>query len=1156
MEKKEQLYDIQEYSEEELYDILDLDDPSDRELEAKILFMIHKYQKKNTKSSRKLVAFFEDIYDHFFQDEEDEQDEYEQNNEQEVPNYEEEPENREGFTNLNTILKSKDEEALTNTFSNEKTLAKKNIENIEEEKDEKQPPIVYTQDLPYSKGILNPILKQTIKRVVSIDSQYRPDKNTFSTSFVVNLSEPLKDVVSLKLYSVQIPNTWYTIGKSFGSNLVYIKGRTAGIDNDSHDIKLEIEAGNYKPDELVDTLNSVISEVNPNIDTDLSGSLFSYNRFTSLCKFNANLTKQYTEGSFYINFPTWESPYQEEANRNKTIPSYLGFQTNNYYLNILRSPLYYALENTNLNVDSNAEFTINETNNYFTIIQYYGSFPYSASSSIVDVERNVQLTFSPGTYTRAELIGDLNTQIQNTSDFYDSYFQRKNTDSNNNLYAPLVSYMELKIKFSRTVMNQTIKSKTMIIFPNDESIWIGQNSCFRFDASYNELDEIYSDLSPIEQSDRYTIENNPYVTLTCIEDNFNNGLNDFTFTVPNSIEGTAGYTIQEYMNAINEGIRITDTSNNNVFNAPASDYTFDSVQNTYPTGTYAFIKDNKMNMYIDIDLAFNEELYEIDLTDSIFTTGSIVLQDDNGNALNDSTLTLDDLTQTYTAKANIGTRIHPGDQIICRIRPKASETNGNKDDVTYTITLADNSDSITFSNYTGLQDVINARFANYVDPISNKNIFSGTTLTTTGTIDGVYQINFNIKVLKKLITRNYSIQFFDPNNEDTWKKFLFLDTQMVDSAFSMNYAIPDSDYNITNENGSTIAGIRTTGDVLLTAADVIATSNTLTIEAEINDSFSIIAYENGVASTGNENNLTVTIPPGVYSTEYLIETMNSSISNVVSTTTQLSGSSISLVIKNGAQYVKLQTNLTRSYDAKDFNVVFYDEISFIQCFSGANSAQNTTWDSTVGWILGFREFTAYDLSVYNNETTNIAIITGDTGASTSLYNYFLICLDDFNQNRLNDGLVTVTGTDNDLPLPSYAKKSEYFCDPTTGDLVYNNTAGLTEKQIYAANEIANAKNTNLSIGSSITASSYGRGPFATDVFGLIPVKTSNLAAGAPYVEFGGTLQNQERVYFGPVNIQRMGIRLITDKGNPLDLNNANWSFSLVCEQLNKLEPSK
>ena len=76
---------------------------------------------------------------------------------------------------------------------------------------------------------------------------------------------------------------------------------------------------------------------------------------------------------------------------------------------------------------------------------------------------------------------------------------------------------------------------------------------------------------------------------------------------------------------------------------------------------------------------------------------------------------------------------------------------------------------------------------------------------------------------------------------------------MVDSVFSMNYAIPDADYNINNENGIAIATIRSTGDVLLTSADVIAASNTLVIEAGINDSFSIIAYENGVASTNNEN---------------------------------------------------------------------------------------------------------------------------------------------------------------------------------------------------------------------------------------------------------------------------------------------------------------
>ena len=157
MEKKEQLYNIEEYTEEELYDILDVNNPTDRELEAKILFMIHKYQKAFTRASKKLVAFFEDIYDYFFQEEED-------NYEEEKEEYEKEPENQEGFTNLNTILKSQDNESLKNTFSNEDTLAKKNTEKPDEKGDEKEPPVIYTKELPYSKGILNPILKQTIKR--------------------------------------------------------------------------------------------------------------------------------------------------------------------------------------------------------------------------------------------------------------------------------------------------------------------------------------------------------------------------------------------------------------------------------------------------------------------------------------------------------------------------------------------------------------------------------------------------------------------------------------------------------------------------------------------------------------------------------------------------------------------------------------------------------------------------------------------------------------------------------------------------------------------------------------------------------------------------------------------------------------------------------
>ena len=74
-------------------------------------------------------------------------------------------------------------------------------------------------------------------------------------------------------------------------------------------------------------------------------------------------------------------------------------------------------------------------------------------------------------------------------------------------------------------------------------------------------------------------------------------------------------------------------------------------------------------------------------------------------------------------------------------------------------------------------------------------------------------------------------------------------------------------------------------------------------------------------------------------------------------------------------------------------------------------------------------------------------------------------------------------------------------------------------------------------------------PFAKDLFAVIPIKTNALNPGQVYTEFGGTLQNQERIYFGPVNISRMSVKLMTDRGDVVDLNNADWTFSLIAEQL-------
>lgn len=61
-----ELYNVDNYTDAQLYDILDMTSPTDCELEAKILHLIRKYTAMQTAAGSQLVEFFEDIYKRFF----------------------------------------------------------------------------------------------------------------------------------------------------------------------------------------------------------------------------------------------------------------------------------------------------------------------------------------------------------------------------------------------------------------------------------------------------------------------------------------------------------------------------------------------------------------------------------------------------------------------------------------------------------------------------------------------------------------------------------------------------------------------------------------------------------------------------------------------------------------------------------------------------------------------------------------------------------------------------------------------------------------------------------------------------------------------------------------------------------------------------------
>jgi hypothetical protein len=100
---------------------------------------------------------------------------------------------------------------------------------------------------------------------------------------------------------------------------------------------------------------------------------------------------------------------------------------------------------------------------------------------------------------------------------------------------------------------------------------------------------------------------------------------------------------------------------------------------------------------------------------------------------------------------------------------------------------------------------------------------------------------------------------------------------------------------------------------------------------------------------------------------------------------------------------------------------------------------------------------------------------------------------------------------------------------------------LTQSQIYSINEIIKNNERNVKYRAS--------SPTCSDIFAIIPLDKKGLSTGDLYVEDSSTLQLNKRVYFGPVNIDRMRIKLLDDKGNVLNLNGGDWCITIVAEIL-------
>jgi hypothetical protein len=146
-------------------------------------------------------------------------------------------------------------------------LKSSKLEDTNEHMIQVRPDKPYLSSYPseFFPGVINPIKKRTIKKNLNIDTRFRDNYySSSSTNFNLNLPININDVLQMQLASIEVPTTYYVISKQYGNNFFTI------VVNGSPKV-INIPDGNYDQQTIMDQINNQLT---------LNGTPFSKITFT------------------------------------------------------------------------------------------------------------------------------------------------------------------------------------------------------------------------------------------------------------------------------------------------------------------------------------------------------------------------------------------------------------------------------------------------------------------------------------------------------------------------------------------------------------------------------------------------------------------------------------------------------------------------------------------------------------------------------------------------------------------------------------------------------------------------------------------------------------------------------------------------------------
>jgi hypothetical protein len=287
----------------------------------------------------------------------------------------------------------------------------------------------------------------------------------------------------------------------------------------------------------------------------------------------------------------------------------------------------------------------------------------------------------------------------------------------------------------------------------------------------------------------------------------------------------------------------------------------------------------------------------------------------------------------------------------------------------------------------------------------------------------------------------------------------------------------------------------------------------------------------GVTETGISDISCVDIVPAYYDEAALISAINASMT-AKGILAQLTYNSLNnkVTIDNTAG------------GATDLSFVFYDKNS-TACDSSGCINYTSLLNNNLGYFLGFRNFTSAGAPIHNLQNLIIQVLAGQTFTAQAQLNLntkitAIISMDDYNHNLFSEKVKLIEGKNTTIQMPSYYDRFDLSCNPATKSrtIIANNPRNKTQAQIYTLQQILNHNVDTNSVTSkkitntlgmfSLTANEYTHRTFTKD-------------------------ECSQKLYMGPVDLERVKITIQDVNGYILNMNYADWEFGLEVEQLYK-----